>query len=407
MTMIPVVMPAKTKGELAPGMTVRTLRNVSDLKSVEGTWRNLQRHPNADFDFFQKLLNWRAEIVGPYVVCAERTEGAHTLAVARLENQRITYKLGYLPVFRSTVRKITVSYGGTMGDWSDAGASVLVSELVSALKIGNADVLEFSHLPIDSATYRLAKKQPFWFRQLLTELSKHWATALPTTAEGYLQHLSKGHRHELKRLNRKIEKVHPGKVQFRIFTRPSEVQQMCCDAERVSRFTYQRGMGTGFRNSIENQQRYELAAEQGWLRGYMLYVEEEPWAFWIGTLYSGTLFLDFTGYNPDYSKEDPGSIAFLRMIESVCAEGIQQLDFGFGDAFYKSRFGTDSWQESTVCIFAPTAKGVLLNVLTTMVMAVNLLSEWLLTRTKLITRIKRQWRNRLAVSSKKKAESEQ
>ena len=60
----------------------------------------------------------------------------------------------------------------------------------------------------------------------------------------------------------------------------------------------------------------------------------------------------------------------MRMIEELCAEdGIDVLDYGFGESEYKRRFGSESWEEEDVLVFAPTFRGVRINATGTAVSA--------------------------------------
>lgn len=38
------------------------------------------------------------------------------------------------------------------------------------------------------------------------------------------------------------------------------------------------------------------------------------------------------------------------------------MDYGFGHALYKSKFGTNHWVEENVCIYAPRLRPVLINI---------------------------------------------
>ncbi len=59
------------------------------------------------------------------------------------------------------------------------------------------------------------------------------------------------------------------------------------------------------------------------------------------------------GFDPAYADLRVGNYVLLRLIADLCAdESIDTLDYGFGDAEYKRRFGTRSWLEQDVHVFA-------------------------------------------------------
>jgi CelD/BcsL family acetyltransferase involved in cellulose biosynthesis len=85
----------------------------------------------------------------------------------------------------------------------------------------------------------------------------------------------------------------------------------------------------------------------------------------------------------------------MRMIEDLTNSKVEEIDFGFGDAFYKQRFGDQHWIESSVYIYAPTIKGILLNANRT----INLIPYRYLLRlaekNNMLQKIKRLWRDKL------------
>ena len=102
--------------------------------------------------------------------------------------------------------------------------------------------------------------------------------------------------------------------------------------------------------------------ERGWFRAYVLYVDDEPCAFWMGFGYRGVFRTGLTGYDPAYAEYHVGTFVLMRMLDDLAREdGFHTVDYGFGDAEYKRTFGTDSWQEADVFVFARTARGIWLN----------------------------------------------
>ena len=98
--------------------------------------------------------------------------------------------------------------------------------------------------------------------------------------------------------------------------------------------------------------------ERGWFRAYVLYLDDEPIAFWQGQAYNGVFSTGVPGFDPAYAEHRVGNYVLFKLIADLCAdESIDTLDYGFGDAEYKRRFGTRSWEEQDVHLFAPTAKG--------------------------------------------------
>lgn len=175
-----------------------------------------------------------------------------------------------------------------------------------------------------------------------------------------------------------------------------DIPGLCARLEEVAGRTYQRGLGAGFVDNEEHRRRFALFSSRGQLRVQLLGIEDEIRAFWIGTVYKNVFHSSETGYDPDLLTFEPGTLVFVRMVDELIKEGVQKIDFGLGDAFYKQRFGDHCWQETTVHLFAPTAKGLLLRSATGFSRMFDSAGRRLLERLRLLNRFKRGWRRRLA-----------
>ena len=75
--------------------------------------------------------------------------------------------------------------------------------------------------------------------------------------------------------------------------------------------------------------------------------------------------------------------------------GVSKVDFGSGTALYKERFGQHMWHEATVYIFAPTLRGIILNVSKSFFSFINNAAKKILDKTNLLQNVKTQWRTSL------------
>lgn len=376
-------------------LNVRVLEDRESIEAIRDFWERNQRHPNADIDFYLTLLRTRGSILRPHVTLVESEGQPRTLALGRVEETTLPFTMGYKTVFRPAVRQLSIIYGGIIGDSGEEIAEEIVSAVLDGLRSREYDLAYFSYLPAESAIVRIARRaSPFLCGDGAIQRSLHWVLDLPPTMEEFYGQLSKKRRHGFRRLRRVLEKEFPGQVCMRSFRTPDEVADLCAAAERVACRSYHRGLNVGFVDNEENRLRYALAAERGNLCAHVLSIERVPAAFWIGTAYKGVCYLDFTGYNPDLSRFELGTILMLELMDGLCRDGrAARLDFGFGDAFYKRRICNRSFEETSFYIFAPTVRGRMLNALRTALFQFERVTEAVAATLGLRDRVKRLWRN--------------
>lgn len=363
--------PATSDGHPAPstppsssGTREPAIASYCSLEAIEAlrpAWKALCRHCDADIDFVQQIVSKRTGFLRPHVLVASTSGGIDAMLAGRAELRPWRFWLRHRTNPGQSVSVLTIPAGGVFGAKSSAECNQLVAEVWHALRRGEFDIALFGGLEKGAPLYNAVRSiPPFFCRDHGLKHEIHWLGRLPGTQEAFLGRISSGHRKAFRSKQRKLDAAFPGKVQFRVFTQPGEADELAAAAGEIARQTYQYRRGGSFRPSEEGKNFLDLAARNGWLRGYVLYTDNRPVAFWIGTLYQGLFRLDTTGYLQDYKDFDVGVILFLYMIDDLCKRGVKELDFGTGDSAFKSRFGDLKSEIATVCMFAPTLKGVVL-----------------------------------------------
>lgn len=391
--------PAEPSGP-APVLSLRVLRTLPELESLRGVWTSWKGHRDSDIDFFIELVESREEVLRPHVIVVYRQGRIDALLVGRLENTRIHSKVGYLSVPGLPARSLVFSYGGFRGNPSPENSTEFVKSIIASLKDNEADIASLDHLQMESPLCHRALTLPaFATRDHFAKPETHYLMALPENMAAVYKGLSNNHRWELRRKSKRFLSIYGDKAKVRCFREAADVDVLMPEIEAVARKTYQRGLGVGFQDTEQMRRRLRLCAAKGWLRGYILQVSNVPVAFWIGTAYNGSFCSDYLGFDPGYGEYSPGTFLLTKVIEDLCSNGIAEIDFGFGDARYKGRFGNRQLAETTVRIFAPSPKGVTLNLILTLTVATNHAFNTALERTRLLPIIKRYWRGRLARGS--------
>jgi CelD/BcsL family acetyltransferase involved in cellulose biosynthesis len=347
---------------------------------------------DADPDFFRAVVESRPEVVSPYVLVPE--PGADPI-VARLEDVEVPLRLGYLTLSRPRVRSITVVPGGVPDSLEP---TTVTRTLGASLARGDADVVVLPALRADSELYAAAAQTgSLLTRPRAITPSMHWRLNLPSSYEEFLRSRSRKARENARMYRNRLHRDAGDAVELRIFRRVEDLDQLLSDLSSLAARTYQHGLGVAFADDEERRRLTRLGMERGWFRAYVLYVRGEAVAFWQGVAYNGTFFTGTPGYDPAFAQYSVGTLVLLHLIEDLIAEpDVHAVDYGFGDADYKRRFGTESRQEVDVWLFASRPRPIALNLVRATTAAANRASKHALESRGLADRLKKRWRARIA-----------
>lgn len=376
-------------------------QTVEDILKLKNEWCKLQKHPNSDFnEYLWSITEWNPS-AEPYVLVSKNeNEQVESILVGRKESERLNIRIGYFNLYRPHLKKLTFIYEGLLGKSNREVCESYVKKIVNELNKKVADVAWFNHLRNGSPLLKAATKIPNLFsRDNEYVFNKHWTMNLPHTADEFWKSMSAKHRYWLKRLPKILEKNYPRMVTYDNLTHISQVDKLCQAAESISRKTYQRALGVGYIDSRAMRSRIRRYAEKNQLRSYVCSVDSVPIAFWIGIIYGNNLYLAYTGYDPGWRKYEVGTILFIRMIEDIIQRDkgvVKRIDFGFGDAGYKRRFGDESFEEASVYIYPFTSKGIKLKLIRKLSVKSKRWSDIILRRLKIEEKVKTIWRRRMA-----------
>ena len=380
---------------------VRTARSAEEVEALRTVWDGFERDVvNADVDYHLLLVDKSPEALGHHVLLLELDGAPSTLVVGRVEEIRLPVRLGYKTVSRPRVRALTVSYGGVLGRDDEEAAGAILEEIVAALGRGEADVARLRNLKVGSPFHRAARSTPGPLsRDLLARPTPHWRARLAGSYDEYVGRRSSKTRSNLRRYSRKFEAAFPDAIELRSFHEPADLDRLLEDTRAVYEGTYHRALGVGFSDSGVEREVTTLALARGWFRGFVLYVDGKPCAFWHGIRYGRVFSTGPTGYDPAFGTHRVGTYVLGRMVEELSREqGLEWIDFGFGDAEYKQHFGDESWLEEDVLVWARRPRPIRLNATRTALLAADRSARSLLGRRRLFARARRLWRDRAKVA---------
>jgi hypothetical protein len=382
----------KTK-EVKTNLSIETYTRFEEIEKLRELWERLQYHPNNDMDFYLHTIKSRDEIISPYIVKIMIGDRVLAIILGRLEVRSIELKLGYKVVAKKKIKAYTIIYKGLLGENLTYYLKDIVTVLVKELKINGADLIFFSNVEKDSKLSTLLKTMPaFIIRDHFTIPNIHWLMSAPKDIDDYFNSMSSKRRKEFRRYERVLNKKWSSNVEFKSYNSSNDVNKICDYAERITKMTYHRGLNVGFVNNYETVERLSIFARKDVLRAFFLFLNGQPCAYWIGTIYNKTIYLDYTGFKPEYAKLQIGTISFNKMIEELCIEGISRIDFGFGDAFYKKRICDKCWYEESIYIYSLTINGIIANIFRTITEIITFASKRIVKLIKLDDIVKKRWR---------------
>jgi len=384
----------------AQASTITVARTPEDVERLRDIWNALRPTDiDSDIDYFLTVVRHADQVIRPHVVHI-RHEGLDLMAVARLETLRVTFRLGYHAFAGIGLRALVVSFAGILGARGPSDEELVLRHLCQSLRSGEADLLLMRNIDINSTLYMAAMAAMPWpNRAHALPSTRRWVARLPSTLHEFLADRSAKTRSTLRRQHRQLRERFGDRLRLRRFEHREEMDELCNDMEIVASKAYQRGLGVGFSGRPLELGLIDLCLKRGWHRTWMLYLDDWPIAFWTGTAYAGTFAIGTPGFDPDHSHASVGRYTMFRMIEDLCAEpSLSALDYGQGEADYKSAYGHCRRLESDVFLAASRPKAMLVLAVFSLLSAVNSQSRRLAERYAWARRLKASWRRSTARS---------
>lgn len=383
---------------MADGVSVKILSAVTDLEAIREVWESWPGNRDSEMESYLGFLQSNPKTVRPHVLVVYRAGRPDAILVGRIDLGYISCRLGYLRL-NLPAKILCFVYGALRGNPSRENCDLMMSSVLQSLSDREADVAYMNFLREDSDLCRLAKRKPGLLARDHVRLTQpHFAATLPATVEEYYASLPTGIKGFNKARHKKLLKDFVGRLRIRCFRDPAEIDAMAHDVEQVARASYQRGLGVGFIDSPEMRERLRLMARNGWLRAYVLYLADRPCAFWIGDINRGVFGSDYIGYDNELARYSPGMFLTTKVIEGFCdgnPDGVTGIDFGPGNAQYKEVLSNQTWRETLVYVFAPTLKGISLNLVRTLIGGMDQTIKKALSSAGLLQKIKKGWRARM------------
>jgi CelD/BcsL family acetyltransferase involved in cellulose biosynthesis len=295
-----------------------------------------------------------------------------------------------------------VTYGGFMGQVDGTTTPQLLAALQESVEPGEIDIIRMRMLDLDSPVRTAAiEGSPFLRREHFSAQMPHWRTQISGSLDEFLARRSRRRRESVRRYAKRLEKTYGDGARIEIFRTRDQIDHLFADSALIHRETYQHVLGVGFSDEKVQRALTELAMDRGWFRGYILYLNDAPAAFWHGNAYKGVFGIGATGFDPAFADARPGTYLLMRAVEDLAADGsVHTLDFGFGDAEYKRHFGDECRPEEDVVLVERRARPLALNLARTGLQGTTKVARGAVERVGGLGRLRRRRRERLAEKAK-------
>ncbi|MFN3438987.1 MAG: GNAT family N-acetyltransferase [Acidovorax sp.] len=200
-----------------------------------------------------------------------------------------------------------------------------------------------------------------WLRYVRSRDVHHFIEIQPSW-EAYFSQFTGKSRQNLRRSVKRFAERQQGGGGVELLTTPDDMPRFHREALRISEETYQHKLlKSGLPAGKAFVAHLEKMATEGRARGYLLRDGGRPIAYAWCSLAGDVFKYEIVGYLPDSADLSPGTVLLYHIIEDAHAiAGCRLLDFGPGEALYKSMFANRKVEYVDLYLFRMTVVNVLL-----------------------------------------------
>jgi CelD/BcsL family acetyltransferase involved in cellulose biosynthesis len=345
------------------GHVVSVARTVDEVEALRPVWSTLRSSSlQGDIDYFLTIERHHPRSVRPHVVELRSPTGEPSLLATHVFHRPLNHRLGPWAPYRPRLRSLTY-FRGLVGEPTESELVPALESLRGELSRG-VDAILLNNLGRSSPLYAAAVEVfPLWTRQRWAPERLRWDTRVGSAAEDVHAVRSRSTRDNIRRTQRRIEREFGERATMRVLSKPEDAARVFDDIDAVAVKTYQTGSLPIFALSELDRSLATLGLEKGWFRAYMLYIEDEPVAFWTGFSYGGVFgWRGVTGYDPAYRRYGVGRFLLVSLLEDLARDpDVEWFSLGPGTLPYKRSFADEQTDELDVRIFSKRPRGLVVN----------------------------------------------
>lgn len=200
-----------------------------------------------------------------------------------------------------------------------------------------------------------------WLRYVRSRDVHHFIEIQPSWDSYFTQFTGKS-RQNLRRSVKRFTERQNGSTGVELITSPDEIARFHREALQISEQTYQHKLlKSGLPSSDVFRAHLVKLAREGLARGYLLRDGGKPIAYAWCSLSGDVFKYEVVGYLPDAAEFSPGTVLLCHIVEDAHAlAGCRFIDFGPGEAQYKSMFANRKVEYVDLYLFRATARNLLM-----------------------------------------------
>ncbi len=387
--------------KMSNGFEIITAESFKAIEALKEDWELLlsKYHLSNVYitpDFFLRLFESRAESATPNIVLFKYNSKPKAMLVGWRTETKIKCKIGYLNSETPKLKTFEIEIGGLITDETPESEKTLENYLCSLLEKKEVELISIDHLSATNPCWNTLKEKIASERKVVYRDSVKWKARIKDNSTGQVLGLfSKKTEQKFKRKDKKFRKFFNNNIELKEIATPEETDFFIENASIIDNNSYHKAMGISVEKDNHFVKMFHAMAEGKYFRGYLLFANNKPIAYYYGALYDGMFYAFNTSYDSNYSQLSPGIFLLRRMIELFLEKNITVIHFGYGDSPYKRMFGNDVVEEATFRIYGSGIKARFAQFLDkATITTTDKLSDFL-DKVHLLNKIKKTWRNKL------------
>mgnify|MGYP003631952095 CR=1 FL=1 len=206
----------------------------------------------------------------------------------------------------------------------------------------------------------LAREQPD-LRPFVRQRYQRSYASLEGGFDAYMAGFSAKSRSTLRRKLKKLAERSGGTLDVRACRTAEEVEAFHRHARTVSAKSYQeRLLNAGLPDGEEALAEMRDRARRDAIRGWLLFLDDEPISYLYAPAEGETLIYAYLGYDPAYAEYSPGTVLQLEAMRDLMEQGRFRLfDFTEGEGQHKRQFRTGTLECVDLLLLRPSLANLL------------------------------------------------